>query len=162
MSLEILRAELERLFELDELKELSVRLLGLSPDEVGGTMAKGSFAKALVDRCASSDAVEALCDAVAFSRPDVDPHLAELRMRGFAPREELEMGESLGPYLVLRKVGEGRLGITYFARFEGNDVRLKVLRREVTLDRRGLQRFLTATRLVADIDHQGLPGADWA
>jgi hypothetical protein len=125
-------------------------------------MAKGSFAKALVDRCAESDSVEALCDAVAASRSDVDPRISELRVSGFRPQEELEMGESLGGRLILRKIGEGRLGITYLARHDGQDVRLKVLRRDVTLDRRGLQRFLTATRMVAGIGHMSLPTEVWS
>src|ERR1044071_741839 len=46
-----LGAELERLYELDELKTLSSGLLGLDPDELGGTTAKGSFARALARRC---------------------------------------------------------------------------------------------------------------
>jgi tetratricopeptide (TPR) repeat protein len=162
MSLDILRAELERLFELDELKELSGTLLGLAPDDVGGEMAKGSFAKALVDRCATSDSIEALCDAVAAARSDVDPRISELRVSGFRPQEELEMGESLGGRLILRKLGEGRLGVTYLARHDGQDVRLKILRRDVTLDKRGLQRFLTATRMVAGIGHLSLPSDVWA
>ena len=49
MDIEILRGEIERLFSLDELTALSRDLLGLDPEEVGGTGAKASFARALTD-----------------------------------------------------------------------------------------------------------------
>ena len=51
---EHLRSELERLFELDDMMALARDLLGLRPDDVGGTAGKGSFARALVDRCVAS------------------------------------------------------------------------------------------------------------
>ena len=44
MELEVLRAELERLFELDELMQLSQDVLGFDPESVGGTATLGSFA----------------------------------------------------------------------------------------------------------------------
>ena len=56
---DFLRAELERLFDLDEMKRLSSKLLGLNPEEVGGTSSKGSFARSLVERCANDDALQA-------------------------------------------------------------------------------------------------------
>ena len=52
MELDRLCSELETLFDLDELKQLSTKLLGLNPSEVGGGSAKASFARALVDHCA--------------------------------------------------------------------------------------------------------------
>jgi hypothetical protein len=162
MALDILRAELERLYELEELKGLSRDLLGLDPDRIGGTAAKGSFAKALVEYCATEDAIEALADAVVAQRGDDAQRFGEIRTRGFSPAEELESGDSFGPYLVLRKLGEGRAGITYLARRDGHDARLKVLRRRATIDRRGLQRFLTATRLQATLRHPGIPNRIWA
>ena len=42
MDIEILRGEIERLLSLDELTALSRELLGLDPDEIGGTSAKAS------------------------------------------------------------------------------------------------------------------------
>ena len=48
MTTEFLQGELERLFELESMMALSDELLGLSPTEVGGTNAKGAFARALV------------------------------------------------------------------------------------------------------------------
>lgn len=51
MELDVLRAELERLFELDELMVLSHDVLGFDPETVGGTSTLGSFAGALVGYC---------------------------------------------------------------------------------------------------------------
>ena len=150
-------AELERLFELDELKKMSRDVLGMEPDAFGGSAAKGSFVKALTERCVESDAVVALCDAMAAARDDIDPRVAELRSHGLR-NDELELGDEFGPYLVLKRLGRGRLGSVYLARRENDDVRLKVLRREATYDRVGLQRFLAASRLVGAVEHAGLPG----
>ena len=162
MELNILSGELERLYELEELKQLSATLLGLNPGQVGGASAKASFARALAQRCAESDAVEALIDAIVVAHTDVDPRLLELRARGFEPSEEIEVGESLGPYLITKKLGEGRLGITYVARSEGNDVRLRVLWRESLRDRRGVQRYFMHSRLIASLDHYALPAELYA
>src|SRR5215831_15378007 len=139
-------AELERQFDLEELKKLSRDILGIDPDVVGGNTAKGSFVKALTQRCVESDAVVALCDAMAIARDDIDPRVAELRSHGLRSDDELELGDEFGPFLILRRLGRGRLGSVYLARQESHDVRLKVLRREATYDRVGLQRFLAASR----------------
>src|SRR5581483_7414630 len=138
-------AELERLFELDELKKMSRDVLGVDPDSLGGSVAKGSFVKALTERCVESDAIVALCDAMTVARSDLDPRVAELRSHGLHGDDELELGTEFGPYLVLRRLGRGRLGSVYLARRGGDDVRLKVLRREATYDRTGLHRFLAAS-----------------
>lgn len=159
MELNILTGELERLYELEELKQLSESLLGLHPAQVGGVAAKASFARALAQRCAESEAVEALIDAMVVRHHDLDPRLLDLRSRGFAPREELESGESIGPYTILNKLGEGRLGVTYRARRDGSDVRLRVLWRETARDRKGMQRYFTHSRLAAALEHPGLPSA---
>ena len=81
MSLATLCAELERLFELDDLIRLSQDALGLDPEAVGGTSAKATFVKRLVDHCVDHDAVEALCDAVAANHEYMDPLLVEIRSR---------------------------------------------------------------------------------
>ncbi len=144
MSIEILRAELERLFELEELLQMSRTVLGFDPEEVGGTAAKGSFAKALTDHCAEVDAVEALCDAMLASKSEVNPKIGQIRVNGLPFDEELRSGAILGDFTIVRKLGEGRLGISYLARQGDADFRVKVLRREATRDLRGLHRFLSA------------------
>ena len=62
--LEVLRAELERIFELEELVKLSREILGFDPEQIGGTAALGSFAGALVTHCQENDAIVALADAL--------------------------------------------------------------------------------------------------
>jgi tetratricopeptide (TPR) repeat protein len=154
---EILRAELERLFELPDLLALSRDLLGFEPERVGGTAAKASFAGALTAHCLEHDAIEALCDALLATRAEVNAKVLSLRVTGVALDEELKLGAEFGPYVILKKLGEGRLAISYVARKDGAEYRLKVLRREATRDQRGLQRYLTVTRLIAQITHDGLP-----
>jgi len=157
MEIEILRGELERLFELDELLKMSRDLLGFDPDEVGGSAAKGSFVKSLTEHCVETEAVEALCDAILASKAEVNPKVSQIRVNGIPFDEELTAGTRLGDYEIVRKLGEGRLGMSYLARLEGEDYRLKVIRREATRDKRGLHRFMTVARLVGAIDHPGLP-----
>jgi tetratricopeptide (TPR) repeat protein len=154
---DLLRAELERSFELEELLHLSRDLLGFDPERVGGTAARASFAGALAAHCAEEDAVEALCDAVLALRPDANPELLRLRSTGVAADDELPAGSSFGPFTLALKLGEGRSAVVYAATREGKDYRLRILRHEATRDRRGLQRFLTVNRLIADIEHEYLP-----
>ncbi|MBV9948616.1 MAG: protein kinase, partial [Myxococcales bacterium] len=154
-TIDILRAELERLFSLEELTSMSERLLDLHPDEVGGAGAKASFAKALTERCVDGDRVDALVDVLLASRQGVDPRVRDVA--ALLGKEELSPGEQLGRFVVTRKLGESPLAIVYAARSGDRDRVLKVLRREVSRDRRAVQRFLTATRMVAEVEHPGLP-----
>src|SRR5450432_3919128 len=154
---DILQAELERLFELPELLKLSRDLLGFEPDSVGGTAAKASFAGALTAHCLEHDAIEALCDAMLATHGEVSPKVADLRVTGVVLDEELRQNSEFGAFTILRKIGEGRLAISYVARKDGAEYRLKVLRREATRDQRGLQRYLTVNRLIGQINHEGLP-----
>ena len=157
MQIDILRGELERLFELPELLDLTRDVMGFDPDQVGGTAGKGSYVKALTDHCIEEDAVEALCDAILASKTEVNPKIAQIGVAGLPFDHDLKPGDQFADLSVLRKLGEGRLGVAYVARKDGADHRLKVLRHEATRDRRGLHRFLTATRLIGGIDHPGLP-----
>src|SRR5258708_25278595 len=122
MDIEILRGEIERLFSLDELTALSRDLLGLDPEEVGGTGAKASFTRALTDRCSQLDALDALVEAVIGSRSDADPRLRDLSQHGFNVDETLAAGSMMGPFLVARRLGEGSSGIVYGAELEGRPV----------------------------------------
>jgi tetratricopeptide (TPR) repeat protein len=154
---DLLRAELERTFELEELLHVSRDLLGFEPDRVGGTAAKASFAGALAAHCAEQDALEALCDAVLALRPDASPELFRVRTTGLTPDDELPANASFGHFTLVRKLGEGRSAVVYAATRDGVDYRLRLLRHEATRDRRGLQRFLTVNRLIAEIEHEFLP-----
>ncbi len=154
---DILRAELERLYDLPGLLKLSRDVLGFEPEDVGGAAAKASFAGALIGHCLERDAIEALCDALLATRTEVNPKVAELGIQGVALDAELEPGAELGPYSIIRKLGEGRLGISYLASQSGSAYRVKVLRYEAMRDQRGVQRFLTAMRLISPIEDAGLP-----
>ncbi len=153
---EIVRAELERLFELDDLKSFAKDLLGFEPEAVGGTLAKASFAGALTAYCQEHDAIEALCDALLATRPEVDQRLGQFQ-NGLAVDEPLKIGERFGDFTVTRELGEGRLAFVYVAERDKKAYRLRVLRGEAARDKRGLHRFLTLNRLLAATEHAGLP-----
>jgi tetratricopeptide (TPR) repeat protein/tRNA A-37 threonylcarbamoyl transferase component Bud32 len=154
-TIDILRAELERLFSLDEMTSMSQRLLGLDPEEVGGATAKASFAQALTERCLDGDRIDALVDVILVSRQGVDPRVRDVV--GLFGKEELLPGKALGPYVIGRKLGESELSIVYAAKHGAEERVLKVLRREACRDKRAVQRYLTANRLVAEVEHPGLP-----
>lgn len=154
---EIVRAELERLFELSDLKSFAKDLLGFDPEVVGGTLAKASFAGALTAYCQEHDAIEALCDALLAVRPDADDRLRHVRANGLVSDEPLKVGEQFGEFTITRELGEGRLAYVYVAERDKKLYRLRVLRAEAARDRRGLHRFLTLNRLIARSEHEGLP-----
>lgn len=156
-QLEVLRAELERLFNLDDLVRLSRDDLGFDPDEIGGTSTLGAFAGALLAHCEREDAVDALADAIKATGRELSPALLQLTQADPAEEAALAAGTDLGVFRIARKLGDGRLGSTYLAKTEGRDVRLKVLHPETSRDRRGLQRYLALTRLAGRIDAVGLP-----
>src|ERR1700735_4411184 len=99
---EIVRGELERLFSLDEMTTMSRRLLGLDPDDVGGTTAKGSFAKALTEKCIDADKIDALVDVILISRQGVDPRLHDVS--GMLGAEDFSLGDTVGPFILERKL----------------------------------------------------------
>jgi tetratricopeptide (TPR) repeat protein len=154
---ELLRAELERSFELEELLHLCRDLLGFDPDAVGGTAAKASFAGALASYAREQDAVEALCDALLALRPETSKEIVDLRSRGIVREDALPVGAALGPFTLTQKLGEGRSAIVYSASRGDRAWRVRLLRHEAGRDRRGLHRFLTVNRLIAEIEHAVLP-----
>ncbi len=154
-TIDILRAELERLYSLDEMTAMSQSLLGLDPEEVGGVMAKASFARALTERCLDGDQLDALIDVIMVSRQGVDPRVADVA--AIFGREEIPDGGKLGAFTIVRKLGESRQSIVYAATRNNERRALKVLRREAVRDKRAVQRFLTANRMVAAVEHPGLP-----
>ncbi len=154
-TLDILRGELERLFTLEEMTSMSERLLGLDPAEVGGATAKGSFARALTERCFDGDRLEALVDVILLERRDVDPRVRDIN--ALLAREELSPGKTAGPFTIERKIGESDHAIVYQAQRDDGQCTLKILKREASRDRRAVHRFLTANRVVAGMTHDGLP-----
>ncbi|GAB4197689.1 MAG: hypothetical protein OHK0013_06100 [Sandaracinaceae bacterium] len=146
---EHLRSELERLFELDELKALASNLLGLSPDEVGGTSGKGTFARALVERMASEGSLAALVDAVVFAKKD----LKELEQ---AASEDLPAGTVVDGWKIQKKLGEGGVGVTYLAEKGGLRAALKVVRGIHASDRGAVRRWLVAQRAISQVDDRGV------
>jgi len=157
MITESLAAELEQLLTLNELTELSRGALGLDPDQVGGTAAKASFARALVVRCLKLEAVPALLDAVEATGKRLSAPLQKLRADGLVLEPELGPGVELGPYLIVEQLGAGPTARIYRARRDGEDVRLRVLRG--TVRRRDAERALVQARLCGNIAHAGLPDA---
>jgi tetratricopeptide (TPR) repeat protein len=157
MLTESLAAELEQILTLGELAELSRVSLGLEPESLGGTAAKASFARALVQRCLQQDAVPALLDAVEASGKRLSEPLQKLRADGLALEPTLGPGVELGPYLIVEHLGSGPAARVYRARFEGEDVRLRVM--QSTVRRRDAERALVQTRLCGHIAHASLPDA---
>src|SRR5690606_39250033 len=113
MNTNQLIAELESRFDLERLQQLSRDLLGLDPDQLDGGDRVGSFARALVGRALSLDALEALCDAVCAEKPETRSSLEDVRRLGFRTHKNLEPGAQLGPYRVLEHLSETSLQSSY-------------------------------------------------
>ncbi|MDP9152239.1 MAG: protein kinase [Myxococcota bacterium] len=154
-TIDILRAELERLFSLEEMTSMSARLLGLDPHDVGGATAKASFAKALTERCVDGDRLDALVDVILATRPGVDPRVRDTA--GLLGQEGVPPGGRVGPFAIGRRLGEGELSVVYAATRDEEERVVKVLRRAAARDRGAVQRFLTATRMMSAVGHRGLP-----
>ncbi|MBX7100733.1 MAG: protein kinase [Myxococcaceae bacterium] len=68
------------------------------------------------------------------------------------------VGKRLGEYVVEERIGMGGMGAVYRARHPliGTSVAIKVLRSDVMVDKRDLQRFLDEARVVNSIKHRGI------
>ncbi|HNS97346.1 MAG TPA: protein kinase [Polyangiaceae bacterium] len=159
MDKDTLRSELERLFDLEELMDVSRDVLGISPDEVGHTASKALFAKALVDRCVVTERVEALLDSLITLRPTVDRKALQKVSSSLVAEHELPAGSSFGPFVVRRKVGSGPSGSVYLVKRDDRELTLKVLHPLMGRDRGSFARFAAATRLFSRVSHEGLPTA---
>lgn len=157
MEMDSLRGELERLFNLNELMELSSSLLGFQPDIIGGTSSIAAYVRALTDYCDRRGAVEALCDAVASLRSDASSSLLTCRESGLSAPLELSPGDRLGDFLIERELAEGPRGACFVAHHNETEFRLKILHPESLRDARGAHRFLTFNRMLRSVGGPGLP-----
>lgn len=155
---DILRGELERLFELDELKTLSDELIGLDPTTVGGTDGKGAFARALVEACRREHALLALAEAVLLSKQGVDPKVEQLF--DAEPGDELKPGTEVAGFRILKKLGEGGVGVVYLGERKSGDATvraaIKVVRPAHARDRAASRRFLTVARILKGVEEKSL------
>src|SRR6185369_5119906 len=146
-TIDLLRGELEKHFELDAMKKISSDLLELDPEDVGGTSGKGAFARALVERAAKDDGLLALADAILLSAKNVDDRVKHV----FEPHagEELAAGAMVNGFRVIKKVAEGTLGVVYLAekKEESGATRavLRVIRSSWARDKSAARRFVTVS-----------------
>ncbi|MDD9933841.1 MAG: protein kinase, partial [Myxococcales bacterium] len=158
-TIEVLQGELERLFELDELKAITADVLGFDPEAVGGTASKGAFARSLVGYCADQEAIDALVDAILLSSDRASGELREA-VRS-APNGELKPGTRVGDMRVVKKIGEGGISVVYLAELdkEGEEARraaLKVIRPQYSRDPAAVHRFTTVSRVMQRLTAPGL------
>ncbi|MBL8681551.1 MAG: protein kinase [Myxococcales bacterium] len=147
---DVLRAELERLFDLESLQKLSSELLDLDPNDVGGTTSKAAFARALVDRCSREEMLEALADAIVLKDRDAAPRV---RVVYDGRADDLQPGATVAGFRIQKKINDEGFGSVFMANADGKQVTLKVLRETKVRDRKGLQRFLLAQRALKRVDH---------
>lgn len=159
MEMDQLRDELERLFELKDLIELSRRALDVDPEAIGGSGGLASYVRHLTDYCVEHDAIGALCDAVATVRPTAAARFVKLANAGGVQAARLSTGIPFAGWLVERHLGDGPSGASYLLRRPDGDslARLKWLDAHCSSDRHGLERFRTYWRLAADVTAAGLP-----
>ena len=156
---DILRGQLERHFDLEEMQALANDLLGVTPEEVGGQSGAGAFARALVDFCLEKDALEALADAIVLSGKDAAVELAPVYAHRYGPR--LEPGQEHGGYRILKVLGDGGLGVVYLGEKKDGDggshrYAIKVMHGELSRDRSNVRRYLTALRAISAVRAPGI------
>jgi hypothetical protein len=148
---EVLRTELERLYDLDGLQRISRELLGLAPESVDAEPSKASFARALAERCVREELHEALADAILLTDRG-----AELRLRPVyegRASDDLAPGLVIDGFKVLKKQADEGLSTVYLGSDSGGrQVNLKVLRESHARDRRALHRFLVAQRALRAVE----------
>jgi tetratricopeptide (TPR) repeat protein len=147
---DVLRAELERLFDLESLQKLSSELLDLDPNDVGGTTSKAAFARALVERSAREEMLEALADAIVLKDRDA---ASRVRVVYDGRGDDLQPGAAVAGFRIQKKINDEGFGSVFMANADGKQVTLKILRETKVRDRKGLQRFLLAQRALKRVDH---------
>jgi tRNA A-37 threonylcarbamoyl transferase component Bud32 len=70
----------------------------------------------------------------------------------------LDIGAQLGPYIIIRQLGAGGMGVVFLARHRhiGREAAIKVLLPELTRNEDIVARFLTEARATAAIRHPGI------
>jgi serine/threonine protein kinase len=150
--IDFIRGELERLFDLEAMRRISSDLLGIDPQILGTGTGKGAFARALVEHCAGEGSLQALGDALLVSSKEVDPRLRDVSSADL--NDEIAIGTQIGELRVIKKLGEGGLGVVYLCRLEGDKsdetgrTVLKVIRHRFSWDRSAVARFMTAIRAI--------------
>ncbi|MCL2823129.1 MAG: serine/threonine protein kinase, partial [Polyangiaceae bacterium] len=157
MEKDTLCSELERLFSLEELTDMTRNFLGMSPDDVGDAGKKSAFAKALVDRCENTDQLEALFDVVLALRSDADSGALQKALQTVGAEQELQPGATLGTFAIRRKLGSGQHGSVYLVKQGDKDLLLKVLRPGLGHHRSAFARYQAAVRLLGQVQDEGLP-----
>jgi tetratricopeptide (TPR) repeat protein len=156
---DLLRGELERLFELEEMLRLTTDFLGMKPEDVGATSGKGAYARALVDKCRSEQALEALADAIVLSGKSGSNGAIDKVLAG-EDGDELAVGSEVSGYKIMKKLGQGGLGVVYLGeRKVGEDrerAAIKVVSSRHARDRGAVRRYLTALRALKTIRVDGL------
>ncbi|MDB4972062.1 MAG: serine/threonine protein kinase [Myxococcaceae bacterium] len=157
---EFLQGQLERLFELEGMMALSSELLGVEPAEVGGTGAKGTFARALVRHCESHDGLLVLAEAIRVSANERDQAVERLP----STDDELEVGSEVKSFRILKLLDRTALATVYLAERPApsnghtEHAHLKVFRKECTRDRIAAWRLLTGARALSEVRDTGLVG----
>ena len=147
---EILRVELERLYDLDALQKLSRDLLGLDPDDVAAESNRPAFARALAERALRDDLHEALADAIVLTDRSSETRLRPV-YEGRAS-DDLAVGQMVVGYKILKKTHDEGFGTVYLAVGpENHQATFKVMREGRARDRRALQRFLLAQRALKQV-----------
>lgn len=155
--LDVLRGELEREFDVEGIRRLATRYLGLDPDGLRATT-PAELAASVVEQCHLLDSLDALADVMAVERPALARRLSESSRRARPPGEALASGTTLGPYTIETALGAGPWASVYLARSGDRKVRLRLLREGAGSSRVALNRYLTHTRLVGDVADRWLPG----
>lgn len=154
-----LRAELEALLDLDELRTLARDWLGFEAPMV---TARATFADALLRHAAETHAIEALCDAVTAHCGAVNGSVAKIRSHGFCAADELAPGSALGRYRLTEVLGRGP-SATVFAATDGLvRLRIKVLTRRAAQARSSATRYLALARASGQKLAEGLPELQFA
>ncbi|MCS6856319.1 MAG: tetratricopeptide repeat protein, partial [Sandaracinaceae bacterium] len=143
---EFLESELERLFEIDEMKALAKDFLGIDELGVGDLPSKAAWARAIVRKLFEEGALEALVEAIVASQKALRPLPP--------PREEQAL--EVSGWRLIKRLGGGGLGQTYLAEKGNVRAALKILDFKHALERAAVRRWLVRQRLFARLEISGL------